>query len=103
MHRRTSLIVVAVALAVGAALAAGVGPSATGSWQCFRTDQFPDPTAEPGRVPSWNPASAAGDHTASVFAGGLDKIAGNSAAGTVFTVQLSPPIGRSFQAICVKH
>ena len=89
------------ATTVSVVFAAGWRPPPTGSWQCFRTDRFPDPAAErgPTQASAWDPARAADDHVAQVFAQGLNKVAGNSAVGTVLTVQLS---GR-YPAICVRY
>jgi hypothetical protein len=93
----------AAATGVSVVFAAGWRPPPAGSWQCFRTDRFPDPAREPGRGPPWDPAWAASDHVAQVFAEGLNQVAKNSAAGAVITVQLNPPIGARFPAICVKY
>jgi hypothetical protein len=78
--------------------AAGWKPPPTGSWQCFRTDRFPDPAAErgPTLASAWDPAWAADDHAAKVFAEGLNKVAASSAVGTVLTVQRD-------RLICVKY
>jgi hypothetical protein len=93
------------ATTVSVAFAAGWSPPPTGSWQCFRTDRFPDPAAErgPTQASVWDPARAADDHVAQVFAQGLNKVAANSAVGSVLAVQLEPPNGSRCPAICVKY
>jgi hypothetical protein len=91
-------ILALAAAAAGASIvfAAGWRPPASGSWQCFRTDLFPDPVATRGPTfaPNWTPAMAENDHDATVFAVGLNQIAQNSAPGTVVTVR---------SLICVKY
>ncbi len=74
---------------------------AAGSWLCYRADRFPDPAREHG--PAWNPAWAAYDRNAKVFAEGLNQVARNAAVGTTLTVPLNVPIGPSYAAICVKY
>jgi hypothetical protein len=103
-----SLLVLGTLVAVttvSVVFAAGWRPPPTGSWQCFRTDRFPDPAAErgPTQASVWDPARAADDHVAQVFAQGLNKVAANSAVGSVLAVQLEPPIGGRYPAICVKY
>ena len=107
LNKLSTLLLGTLAITTSASIvfAAAWRPPPTGTWQCFRTDRFPDPAAERGpTLPSaWDPASAANDHVAKVFAVGLNKVAWNSAVGTILAVQLEPPIGARIPAICVKY
>ena len=95
----------AITTSASIVLAASWRPPATGTWQCFRTDRFPDPAAErgPTLASAWDPAWAANDRVTKVFAEGLNKVAANSAVGTILAVQLEPPIGGRIPAICVRY
>jgi hypothetical protein len=106
LNKTSALLLGALAAvaSVSVVFAAGWRPPPSGSWQCFRTDRFPDLAhADPTRNPPWDPAWAASDPNAQVFAGGLNQVARNSPAGTVLPVQIDPPLGSRYPVICVKY
>ena len=105
LKKTSALVLGALATTVCVSIvfaAVGRSPQA-GSWQCFRTDRFPDPIRDPTGGQPWNPIWAASDHDAQVFAGGLNQIARNSVPGTVLSVKLDSPIGSPYPVICVKY